>query len=70
MCRAPKSSLKKGVEVLVPGPYRSRFYASVLSDEMECIAVLSTAETFLEAPYIYDTEDKAIAKQQGVIITV
>lgn len=57
------------MEVLVPCPY-SRFYVSVLSDEIKCIAVLSTTETFLEAPCIYDTEDKVIAKQQGVIIIV
>lgn len=31
--------------------------------------MLSTAETFLEAPYIYDTEDKVIAEQQEGIIT-
>lgn len=54
---------------MVIGPY-SRFYASVLSDEIKCMAVLSTVETLLEAPYIYDAEYKAIAKQQGVIITV
>lgn len=53
LCRAPKSSLEKEMEVLVPGPF-SRFYVS----------------TFLEAPYIYDPEDKAVAKQQRVIITV
>lgn len=57
------------MDVLVPGPY-SRFCVSVLSDEIKCIAILSTAETFLESPYTYDTEDKEIAKQQGVIITV
>lgn len=69
LCRALKSSLEKGVEVLVPCPY-SRFYVFVLSDEIKCIAVLSTTEILLEAPCIYDTEHKAIAKQQGVIITV
>lgn len=69
LCRALKSSLEKGVEILVPCPF-SRFYVSVLSDEIKCIAVLSTTEIFLEAPCIYDTEDKAIAKQQGIIITV
>lgn len=53
----------------MPGPY-SRIYVSVLNDEIKCIALLSTAETFLESPYICDTEDKVIAKQQGVIITV
>lgn len=69
LCSTPKSSLEKGMEVLVPGPY-SRFYVSVLGEEIECIAVLSTGETLLEAPYIYDTELKATAEQQGAIITV
>lgn len=39
------------MEVLVPGPY-SRFYGSVQSDEIKCVAVLCAAETFLEGPYI------------------
>ena len=55
----------------MPGPC-SRFCLCfcIKSDEIKCIAVLSTAETFLEAPYIYDTEDKVIAEPQEGIITV
>lgn len=53
------------------GPAAGFVYVSVLkSDEIKLIALLSTTETFLETPYIYDTEDKVIAEQHEAIITV
>ena len=55
----------------MPGAY-SRFCSCfcVKSDEIKCIPVLSTAEMFLEAPCIYDTEYKVISEKQEGMITI